>query len=66
MDYSTYSPEKVGMGGRGGRGSNYDIMKTDTKGQVKRNKEIITLLNFVFYEICLRYLRLHYWWVVGG
>ena len=41
-------------------------MKTDAKGQVEENIEIITLLNIVFYEICLKYLRLHYCWVVGG
>ena len=52
--------------GRRGGGRNYDIMKTDAKGQVEGNIEIITLLNIVFYEICLKYLRLHYWWVVGG
>ena len=41
-------------------------MKTDAKGQVDGNIDIITLLKIVFYEICLKYLRLHYWWVVGG
>ena len=55
-----------GGGGGGENGKNYDIMKTDAKGQVEGNIEIITLLNIVFYEICLKYLRLHYWWVVGG
>ena len=47
------------------KGKNYDIMKTDAKGQVEGNIEIITLLNIVFYEICLKYLRMHYWWVIG-
>ena len=41
-------------------------MKTDAKDQVEWNIEIMTFLNIVFYEICLKYLRLHYWWVVGG
>ena len=46
-------------GGRG-EGRNYDIMKTEAKDQVEWNIEIIILLNIVFYEICLKYLRLHY------
>ena len=47
-------------GGRGGEGRNYEIMKTEAKDQVEWNIEIIILLNIVFYEICLKYLRLHY------
>ena len=54
------------MEGRRGEGRHDDIMKTDAKDQVEWNIEIMTFLNIVFYEICLKYLRLHYWWVIGG